>query len=131
MAGLDELFGQEINGSSVLFLAVVTLIGLYYLVNKHQKRMHPPSYGWIPYIGCAVAFGKSPLHFINWATQKVIVLSCNQSVLFKKKKGLICKILCLWNISLFFSFFCITLRYTCTGTSGSYLDSLSNIWDFN
>ena len=83
MAGLAEVFGQEINGSLLIFLTIVTLIGLYYIVNKNQKRKYPPSYGWIPYIGCAVEFGKSPLHFINWATQKVnIYHGISRNILF-------------------------------------------------
>ena len=83
MAGLAEVFGQEINGSLLIFLTIVTLIGLYYIINKNQKRKYPPSYGWIPYIGCAVEFGKSPLHFIKWATQKVnIYHGISRNILF-------------------------------------------------
>ena len=71
--GESEHFWQENNWKIILVLSIVTLFTVYYLVNKSKKHNYPPSHGWIPFIGCAVEFGKDPLHFINWATQKVFM----------------------------------------------------------
>jgi len=59
--------------STELLLACLAAIALTIIcmeVFKQQSR--PPCLGcWRPWIGCAVEFGKEPLHFIETARRKV------------------------------------------------------------
>ena len=32
---------------------------------KKSKRLLPPCEGWIPWLGCAIEFGKNPIDFIE------------------------------------------------------------------
>jgi len=51
-------------------LAAIALTIICMEVLKQQSR--PPCLGyWRPWIGCAVEFGKEPLHFIDRARRKV------------------------------------------------------------
>ena len=70
MANFD-IFESFTNLQFIGSLTVVILVSLYFLIVKGSKNNFPPSYGWIPFIGCAVEFGKQPLYFINEAKEKV------------------------------------------------------------
>ncbi len=53
--------------------AVVSAAGLYACYKYIQSRSsnRPPQEGWLPFIGCAVEFGKAPLLFIKRCIDKV------------------------------------------------------------
>jgi len=52
----------------VVFL-VIALLSLNFLAAKNVK--YPPVIkGWIPWLGCAIDFGKEPLNFIKKSTEK-------------------------------------------------------------
>ncbi len=72
MAGASTgAFAQQKDFLLLLVLCAVTLFGLYVLIVRSKRNIFPPAHGWIPFIGCAVEFGKAPLQFIRKAKDKV------------------------------------------------------------
>ena len=70
MAGaLDqpELFSAQ----NALILGLVAVV-IGFIFQKRSGSNQPPCYsGWLPYIGCAIEFGKAPLWFIEKSRKKV------------------------------------------------------------
>jgi len=56
-----------------LLLACVAVITVAIIcIEIFKQKSQPPCLGyWIPWIGCAVEFGKEPLYFIERARRKV------------------------------------------------------------
>ena len=60
----------------VVFALLVFPLGVavfYPLYRGRRREMYPPCLGWIPWLGCAVQFGKAPLDFIEESRRKVNV----------------------------------------------------------
>ncbi len=58
--------------SGFILTFALTLFMLLLLFFRKNKCILPPCYsGWIPWLGCAIEFGKAPLHFIDESKQKV------------------------------------------------------------
>ena len=60
----------ELSLTGASFLAIVTFIVITYFVKSvlARKSNQPPIVtGWLPWIGCAIDFGKTPLEFIRRA----------------------------------------------------------------
>ena len=57
--------------------AVLSAAGLYacYKYIRSRSSNRPPQEGWLPFIGCAVQFGKAPLLFIKRCIDKVPCVS--------------------------------------------------------
>ena len=59
----------------VLFILpffIILIRGISYYRNERIKDLPPCYGGWIPWIGCAFEFGKSPLYFIQSMQHKVM-----------------------------------------------------------
>ena len=65
-----------------IFVGILTVLVVFWKIWKSQivvdfllsragKLLPPVQGGPIPWLGCAINFGKEPLSFINWAHQKV------------------------------------------------------------
>jgi len=55
----------------LLFTCLVA-ITVYIVVKIFKQHCRPPCIGyWLPWIGCALEFGKEPLYFIERARRKV------------------------------------------------------------
>ena len=70
------MLGLEVVLGGVLLLAYL----LYWRVSKgpgaglargSSCKLPPVEGGWVPWVGCAIAFGKEPLWFIRRAHEKV------------------------------------------------------------
>lgn len=58
--------------SGLLLGAVLLLAVLWRLLRaKPSGRLPPVKDGWIPWLGCAVEFGKEPLFFVQKAQKEV------------------------------------------------------------
>jgi len=56
----------------VFMIGIVTVVTLI-IYRRHIPNKQPPCYGgWIPWLGCAIEFGKCPLYFIEECRKKVI-----------------------------------------------------------
>ncbi len=72
MAGASTgAFAHQKDLLLLLVICAVSLFGLYVLIVRNKRNIFPPAHGWIPFIGCAVEFGKGPLNFIRKAKEKV------------------------------------------------------------
>lgn len=68
MAAFEELL-QTPPTLILVALLVITLFTLNFLGTKYVK--YPPIIkGWIPWLGCAIEFGKAPLNFIKVSREK-------------------------------------------------------------
>lgn len=76
MAASTKLVG-EIGRTEMWIAALACLIAAfaYFYRSSRRKWMHlpPMCQGWIPWLGCAVEFGKAPLHFIAEKQREVNV----------------------------------------------------------
>lgn len=55
-----------------VILTVATLITLLVLKRAHRTDRFPPvRSGWLPWLGCALEFGREPLNFINRTKDEV------------------------------------------------------------
>ena len=64
---------MDILGINALLIALAGVLAIIVLLKiKSNNANYPPCYGWLPYIGCAIEFGKAPLEFIEKATRQVI-----------------------------------------------------------
>ena len=72
------LWGVEVAVGAMLLLPALTY--LYWRISRgpgaslFRGKVPPVEGGWIPWLGCALTFGKEPLWFIKKAHKKV--LSC-------------------------------------------------------
>lgn len=67
---LDKLRVIEPATRNCLILVISTFILIYF--KRRSDRQLPPYFGgWIPWLGCAVNFGKQPLEFIRQKSQQV------------------------------------------------------------
>ena len=60
----------------IVFALLVFPLGvavLYPIYWGRRREMYPPCRGWIPWLGCAVQFGKAPLDFIEESRRKVSI----------------------------------------------------------
>ncbi len=59
--------------AGLLLSTCLLLWGLWMVLLKLKAKLrYPPvESGWIPWLGCAVAFGKAPLLFIQQTKEKV------------------------------------------------------------
>ncbi|KAK2181469.1 hypothetical protein NP493_388g01005 [Ridgeia piscesae] len=58
----------------IVFALLVFPLGvavLYPIYWGRRREMYPPCRGWIPWLGCAVQFGKAPLDFIEESRRKL------------------------------------------------------------
>lgn len=44
------------------------------LLQFGARKLPPVQGGWLPWLGCALSFGKQPLHYINITHKKVCTL---------------------------------------------------------
>ena len=56
---------------SLAFVTCVILFSLFFLRPRKSTKYPPVCKGWIPWLGCAVEFGKRPLNFIEQKRKEV------------------------------------------------------------
>ena len=71
-------FDEDNDSNGSLILPALLGLVLFILAQVYRRRQLiasrnlPPCYsGWIPFLGCAVEFGKEPLNFIEKMRQQV------------------------------------------------------------
>ena len=52
-------------------MSCVLLFSLLYLLTRRSTKYPPICKGWIPWLGCAIEFGKRPLDFIDHKRKQV------------------------------------------------------------
>ena len=52
-------------------MSCVLLLSLLYLLSRRSTKYPPICKGWIPWLGCAIEFGKRPLDFIDHKRKQV------------------------------------------------------------
>ncbi len=57
---------------TLVMAATATAVGILVARYALQPRDQPPQRGWIPFIGCAIEFGKAPLTFIKQCIDEVV-----------------------------------------------------------
>ena len=74
-------FDEDNDSNGSLILPALLGLVLFILAQVYRRRQLiaslnlPPCYsGWIPFLGCAVEFGKEPLNFIEKMRQQVILI---------------------------------------------------------
>lgn len=56
----------------LVFVSVFLLAYVCWKLSSRDGKLHPPvEGGWVPWLGCAVAFGKEPLWYIKKTHEKV------------------------------------------------------------
>ena len=58
-----------------LLIFLLTVFAAWSVFFKSSSEWAPCYKGWIPWLGCAVEFGKAPLLFIQRAKDKVCLLA--------------------------------------------------------
>ena len=67
-------FVDRFFDSGFMLSVVITLVTFMLFLVKQKRGNNPPCYsGWIPWLGCAIEFGKAPLYFIEESRRKVKV----------------------------------------------------------
>ena len=66
MQALPVLLGVAAGSLGLLYLLVRLLKGRW-----RRQNLPPERSGWIPWLGCALDFGKAPLFFIQETREKV------------------------------------------------------------
>ena len=91
-ATLNELFFFLKSSNYWFYFAInFTIIITVYLIfsysAKREPQLPPSDVGWFPWLGCAIAFGKNPLHYINASKEKVRNRTLFVLVLVDTQKG--------------------------------------------
>ena len=55
----------------IVLMSCVLLFSLLYLLSRRSTKYPPICKGWIPWLGCAIEFGKRPLDFIDHKRKQV------------------------------------------------------------
>lgn len=72
LIAMDALISSS-NLLTLLLFGLVTVVLIIFLRQKKKHSFPPTHSGWVPWMGCAIEFGKSPLQFISSMKEKVIV----------------------------------------------------------
>ena len=57
--------------AAVVIGGLALLATLLWLVRSNSARLPPVKGGWMPWVGCAIPFGKEPLWFIQRTKEEV------------------------------------------------------------
>ena len=66
-----QLLNPKENLANFLVLTCLILISIVYFKTRRPSSYPPVCKGWIPWLGCAVEFGKQPLDFIEQKRKEV------------------------------------------------------------
>ena len=66
-----HLLNPKDNLVNFLVLTCIILISFVYLLSRKANKYPPICKGWIPWLGCAIEFGKQPLDFIEQKRKEV------------------------------------------------------------
>ena len=68
---LNGLSRPALLGGTVLALVLGAALYRALVRSRDVRRCPPVKDGWLPWIGCAVRFGKEPLYFIQRTREEV------------------------------------------------------------